>query len=343
MIYHWEKLIPLVLKTVAWFLGLIAIILFSLSVLANFPLPSEIPFSLVLITVSFWLMQVVSSGIIKEWLDITPEILGTSRKAEKSETLAEPVEIARIYYKIDDPEDQGSFDKFLDQPPYPTKKDPEDLISPSQLAENITMRYAQKIEGMYGGIVTVNAEVNRGSLAVSLSFLLNAYTFVAQINDVYESVSLIRRLIRDQLSNIATEYKYQTNRDARIDSNVAVRGQSQVALAQKKVMMTNSEAKERKGEFFPQPVTVTNTITSPPETKDVKVNIGIPSSTRISSLGCFSVLLSVGLILLIFIGVYSYCGFFSTNQECIDIRDTIFRNIVSLLIKIAMYLDGISM
>lgn len=342
MTYPWDKLIPLILKTVAWFLGLITIILLF-SAFVNLFLPPEIPLLLMLVFISLWLMQLASSGVIQEWINIYPEITKTSKLNDKFSPLVEPIKIARIHYKIDDPEGQDSFDVFLDEPLYSTKQNPNNLISPSQLAENITMQYAQKIEGMYGGLVTVNAEVHRGSLAVTLEFLLNAYTVVAQINDVYESISLVRRLIRKQLSNIAGAYKEQTNRNARIDSDISVQGQSRISQTQEKSSSSNSDSKEQKDGIFPQPVTVTNTFTPPSSNREMKIDIAMPASPHFRGLGCFSFMLSVGVILAIIIGIYSYCGFFSTNSVCLDIRDTILRNVASLLIKTAMYLDEITM
>lgn len=343
-----EPLISLIIKTLAWGLLFVAGAVVISAIPLIFLSPSWLVVALFLFLLGGWLILLEASGLIKQWLIVFAEYRGYNQSniAEPIETLTEPVELARIFYRLDDSENSTAFDEFLDEPLYSRRAEPDEFISSSQMVENIVLEYAQHIEDTYDGAITVNAEIQRGSLTVALTFLLNSYSVVAQLHDVHASISLVRRLLRESLSEVSQTYKQRTDRNVHIDSDVSIRGQSRASLtAQGQINASEPEHRRNDSEQASQPVTVTNTIhsASPDEKRDMNVNIRLVQPKRFS---CITCLLGCILTVLFFaiIGLlYIYCGFPYIDQACYEIKDDFLRRVTSVLIQLAIYLDTITM
>ena len=251
---------------------------------------SGIIFVLILGVLVGWL-----SGLFKSLWKYVNSYRTSTKPAITHNAPSKPVEVARISYKLDDPEDQEQFDAFLDKDACTFSDNPTARLSASQIIEDQVLDQIEGFEKYFHGYVMIEADIQRGSLAVTLVFLATTvYPFIAQYNDFFESVSRIRSQLRGTFSRIDNTYRDLTGRNIRVNGNLSVKSRARV------INNNNSTADKINDSNSISPVTVTNSISPPANNSDFNITINIPDKKQT---GCglpFTVLL----ILLASITIY---------------------------------------
>ena len=214
-----------ILRTAGWF---------GLDLSHPLFLTSTIALALICIVWLWWL-----------WLRrIAPPYL--ARKVSKTLPLL-MIKLATVDLRLDDPEDRQAFEQFLDQPIFSAGEAHVSAAvkTPSQLFEDAILSYVHEIEEEYGGTLSVQVNLHRGSFAIGLTFFA-AYEFLAQYHDFTESIGTIRRQIRELVQDASKWYRQQTGRDICVHSTVSI--EPPVTDVHSKERATGGTAEETIGE-----------------------------------------------------------------------------------------------
>jgi hypothetical protein len=333
------RLIRLASQVLIMVAATLAVFGLSFTLSALYYLPSWIPLSFLFFGIALILIWVSSVGFVNDLQLLIKELEGKPTGTKPDQRM-NPVEIAKIQLRIDDPEGKAEFDQFLKSPVYKDRSNPGYKLTPNELAEEYIIKYVREFEKKYHEQISVGTEVRSGSFIVDLEFWGNAYNVLSTYNDAILGVFLLRQQIQWVLTQISDTYRKRTKRSARIDSDVSVKSKTKVSASIDEATKSNSSAGTVNSV---SPVTV-NTF-SPPATSNKDMNINVHLSNT-KNAGCVSLLLLFIslLLLLILVGpIFIYCGYLDSELVCQDISRDLSNRISSLLIRWAIYLDSILM
>lgn len=268
-----------------------------------------------------------TSGLYYTWRSV---LLPHQSNVPATQQTFNPVEVAQLSFKLDDPEGEEELDTFLDEPLYQTSSLPGQLASPSQMTETMIFDHVKNINSAFPNMVEVEVEVRRGSLVVALTYVAIAYTLISQYNDFVESISRLHRQMRGTFATMSGHYREQTQRNIRVRGDLFVKYRSRNSFIE-------PNGNSRAGIPESQPVTITNAYNPPPNNHDLNINVNVPSSRRF---GCQSLLL---LIFVLSTGVGILYFYFVLDTEAkLKFLQMAVEQIIWTLQQIGQYLIDLS-
>ena len=249
-------------------------------------------------------------SVFKDALDWFRKFLGREQQVTTHKAGPNPVEIAKLRYTLDDPDDRKEFDKFLDEPAFMTLD--EEIVTPAQLVETVALDMVRTIERQYHGNIIAETKVARGSLTLLFGLTaLDAITLLANYHDVVESIELIRRQTQSIFSKLTNTYREKTDRDAKISSEIEV--------VSRPIIEKSSKPELNAVQQPPAPVSVTNSFATPPTGKEVNVSVNFNERSNRQLSGCMNTLLmTIMLVIILGIGYLLLFTDYQTRQEILS-------------------------
>jgi len=237
-----------------------------------------------------------------------------------------PLQIAEFFYILDDPAEPDTFQTFLDDPIFPVhignNQQTED-VTPAQYVELFVFENIREIQTKFGGAITVDANLKRGSLIVDLQFFLDAYDNISKYNDAILGVMAFQNQIRSVIRKVSGAYRRKTERNIQIDSNESVKRRNEADDIRRSQAYESTKS--------PNPVSITNTVSSAQPQKDTNLTLNVNTSAGMAS-GCLSNLITIAFFLVMIVVVYYWLF------ELPDARQEAWSN---LLVRFSVFLHDV--
>lgn len=318
-----DKFFDVAIRTVVLLLKIALVLLFWLVSFVIFVLPTWLYWLGNLVVIGYSIVHVYTSGIYLAWRSAFSRYRSPQASTPQ---LPYPIEVARLSFKLDNPEGDEALDKFLDEPLYRSNTIAGQLASPSQVTEVLVLNHVKDIESGFPNMIIVEAEVHRGSLFVTLTYLATAYTLMSQYNDFVDSISRIRQQMRRTFAMMSGDYRERTQRNIRIRSDLSVKYRSRNSFS-------DPDGNSSSGTSRTQPVTITNAYNPPANSSNFNITVNPPNSR---SSGCLSSLVVIFLLSLVVGGLYFY--FVLDTQTKLETLATIVEQIILWLRQAGQFL-----
>ena len=123
-----DKFFDVAIRTVVLLLKIALVLLFWLVSFVIFVLPTWLYWLGNLVVIGYSIVHVYTSGIYLAWRSAFSRYRSPQASTPQ---LPYPIEVARLSFKLDDPEGDEALDKFLDEPLYRSNTIAGQLASPT--------------------------------------------------------------------------------------------------------------------------------------------------------------------------------------------------------------------